>query len=393
MTAISLDPALIEKLIADRHWLHQHPELGYEEYETAAYVKARLEALGIPYEDGIAGTGIVARIEGRGDGGKAIGLRADMDALPITEENSFGHKSKTPGKMHACGHDGHTTMLLGAAEVLQASRDFDGTVFLIFQPAEENGRNGAEKMLAEGLLERFPMDAVYGLHNWPDLPVGTVGVLNGPVMASGSLLDITLTGQGGHGSAPQDATSLTTALAHVVLGINGLLANARDPRHRIVATLPFLQGGDALNVLPEKVRLAGSVRCLDQTAQDRFGRDVKQVAEGIAAGFGARAEVIYREVVPITTNAPAPAALVRTAVTDAGLTLTTEEDGLQPVMAGEDFSIILRDCPGCYFLLGQGKGGEEEPLHSPRYEFNDDVIEHGLAMFDAIVRRALPLTN
>lgn len=284
-------------------------------------------------------------------------------------------------------------MLLGAAEVLQKERNFDGIVRLIFQPAEENGLNGAKKMLDEGLQQRFPMDEVYAIHNWPDLPVGSVGVLAGPVLASSSAFDITLTGQGAHGSTPQDGTPLVAALAHIILAVEGYLANRRDPRDRIVATLPVLEGSSARTILPEKVCAAGSMRCLDQAAQAAFFRDVPPLIQAIAQGFGAKASVILQEVVPITTNAQAQAKLVQNAVLELGLTLETEETGLRPIMGSEDFSFTLQERPGCYFLLGQGRPGFNEPLHAPRYDFNDDVIPFGMAMYSAIVSRALPLSN
>ena len=385
-----IDPALVNKLTEDRRWLHANPELGYQETATAAYVARRLDDLGIPYEAGIAETGIVAEIKGLGESPKVIGLRADMDALPISEQTDVTYRSRNAGVMHACGHDGHTAILMGVAEVLSRQRDFDGTVRLIFQPAEENGNNGAQRMLAEGLLNRFPMDEIYGLHNWPQLPERTVAAIAGPLLASASFLDIQLTGQGAHGSQPHLATPLVSALAQIILGVDGLLAQSRDAQDRIVATLTRLEAAEAFTVIPEKVRAAGSVRCLDQKAQDRFARDVERMAKGIAAGFGGNAEVTCREVVPITTNAPGPAALVANCARDLGYAVETETT-MRPVMGSEDFAFFLQQVPGCYFLLGTGQTTDEEPLHSPRFNFNDAALPHGVAMFHEIVRRALPL--
>lgn len=385
-----INPELVRRLTEDRRWLHAHPELSFEETGTAAYVAARLDNLGIPYEQAIAGTGIVAEINGRGARSKTIGLRADMDALPIDEQTNLSYRSQNAGVMHACGHDGHTAILLGAAEVLSKARDFDGTVRLIFQPAEENGNNGAARMLKEGILERFPMDEVYGLHNWPELPFGTVAALSGPVLASGSFLDIVLKGQGAHGSQPHLGTPLVTALAQVILGVDGLVSQQRDPQDRIVATLTKLEAANAFTVLPERVRAAGSVRCLDQKAQDRFARDVEIMAQCIAKAFGAEAMVTFQEVVPITSNAAEPVRMVADCARALGLCVETETT-MRPAMGSEDFAFFLQERPGCYFLLGTGQSETEEPLHSSRFNFKDDALPNGVAMFHEIVRRALPL--
>lgn len=390
----TLDPVLLARLTEDRHWLHAHAELGYEEQETSAYVKRRLDALGIPYVDSIAETGIVAEIRGRGSSERAIGLRADMDALPISEKSGVSYASGNPGNMHACGHDGHTTMLLGAAELLAKHRDFDGIVRLIFQPAEESGRNGGEKMIAEGLFERFPMEEVYALHNMPMLPLGTAGVLSGPCLASGWLFDVILRGRGGHGSRPELATPLVPLLAKVISAVETYVTMQKDAQKPLVATLCELWGANAPNILPGEVRARGSMRCLDEETEQKFAREVPEMIRGLAQAFGAEADVTVQKVVPVTRNAPGPAAVVAALAGDLGLTLETEETGLRPDMGSEDFAFMLEARPGCYVLLGSGRPDvDEEPLHSPRYDFNDEAIAPGVALLTGIAKRALPLSN
>ena len=383
-----LPQELVRRAVQDRRWLHSHPELAFDLPHTAGYVSDRLTVLGIPHETGLAETGIVAEIRGKGGSNRAIGFRADMDALPINEETGAHHASTVQGRMHACGHDGHTAILLGLAEHLNATRDFDGIVRLVFQPAEE-GFAGAKRMIEEGLFERFPMERIFGLHNWPDLPAGVIGTQRGPIMASSYLLRITLTGRGGHGAMPHQSTPLMTVAAHVQLALNSYLAQQVNAQRAIVVSLTHVQSTDAITALPERVQMIGSVRILHSDAAERFKREVPQLVQSIAKGFGAKTQFELIDGYPVTANDPASTAIVERAVKKLGLAHECEETGLDPSMASEDFSFMLQACPGAFFWLGQGGGAEGRALHAPTYDFNDDTIGRGIALFAEIARTAL----
>lgn len=378
----------IDVLTKDRRWLHAHPEIGYDLPQTSGFVRNRLDALGISYEAGIAKSGIVAEIRGSRGDGPAIGFRADMDALPFTERTDKPYASKIASRMHGCGHDGHTVILLGLAYHLAEHRAFAGTVYLIFQPAEE-GEAGGRRMVQDGLFERFPMDRVFALHNWPDLPPGVIGALDGPIMASSHRLDITLRGSGGHGGMPHKATPLMSAAAHVQLALDSYLAQQVDARRAIVISLTQIESTDAITVLPETVRIRGAVRILQPDAAERFYREIPRLIDGIATGFGAAAEIDLHEVYPTTSNDARASAIVRRAAENLGLRCENEATGLDPSLASEDFSFMLNVCPGAYFWLGQGGGPEGRALHAPTYDFNDDVIGTGVAMFAEIAHLAL----
>lgn len=343
---------LSERLKRDRHWLHAHPEVAYEEHETAAFISRRLEALGVQHETGMAKTGIVAEIRGTGDSNRAIGFRADMDALAMQEESNLSYRSVTDGKMHGCGHDGHTTILLGLAEVLSLDRSFDGTVRLIFQPAEE-GFAGARKMVEEGLFDRFPMQRIYALHNWPDLPPGTIGTQSGPIMASSHFLGITLRGKGGHGATPHQATPLMTVAAHVQLALNSYIAQQINTQRAVVISITRIIAGEAIAVLPSNVRIEGACRLLDAYTISQFYRDVPQLIEAIAAAFGATAEVELIEKYPTTQNDSAAVDIVRQAVKALGLAHVCETTNQDPSMASEDFSFMLK--PALEPISGWGR--------------------------------------
>jgi len=381
---------LLQQLKQDRAWFHAHPEVAFQEFQTASYVCNRLKKLRIPFFDRIAETGVVAEIRGQGESNHAIGLRADMDALPMQEKNNFSHRSVTDNAMHGCGHDGHTAILLGVAEVLAQERDFDGIVHLIFQPAEE-GLAGARQMIKEGLFKRFPMEKIFALHNWPDLPEGVIGTLKGPIMASSHYLAIKIIGRGGHGGIPHQATPQMTIAAHIQIALNSYLAQQTNAQRAAVISLTRITGDEAIAVLPEMVLMEGACRLLDTQTTKAFYRDVPRLIQSITVAFGATAEIELREVYPVTDNQLTSTDIVRKAATNLGFTQVDESTGLYPSMASEDFSFMLQNCPGCYFWLGQGGGKNGRALHQPTYDFNDNIIETGVATFIEIVKTALPL--
>jgi len=381
---------ILKRVIQDRLWLHAHPEIAYQEFKTADYVRTRLNELNIPFVDEIAGTGIVAEIRGQGESDHAIGLRADMDALPMKEENTFAHCSKMDNGMHGCGHDGHMAIMIGVAEVLSKENDFDGVVYLVFQPAEE-GHAGARRMIEEGLFEQFPMKQIFALHNWPNLNAGEIGTLKGPIMASSHYMGIKINGRGGHGAMPHQATPQMTIAAHIQLGLNSYIAQQTSALHAAVISLTRITAGKAVAVLPETVLMEGACRLLDSQTTEAFYRDVPPLIQCIASAFGAKAEVDLHEVYPTTKNDSTTTELVRQAATKLGLTQADESSDLKPSMASEDFSFMLQKCPGCYFWLGQGGVVNGRALHQPTYDFNDDTIGTGVELFTEIVKTALPL--
>ena len=374
------------KLTAIRRDLHAHPELAFEEHRTAELVARHLESLGIETHRGIGGTGVVGVVRGR-RGLRAIGLRADMDALPITERNEFAHKSTIQGCMHACGHDGHTTMLLGAAEALAARRDFDGTVYLIFQPAEE-GEGGAPAMIADGLFERFPMEAVFGMHNWPGMEAGTFAIHSGPVMASADRFDIRFTGVGAHAAMPHLGVDPVVAGAAFVQAAQTLVSRVLDPIDAGVVSVTQFHAGEAYNVIPDRAELCGTVRTFSAEVRDRLERGLRQVAEGIAQSHGVEVDFQFRRGYPPTVNTAAEAALCAEAarvVAGAGRVFTDR----RPSMGAEDFAYFLEEKPGAYVWIGNGPGEGGCMLHNPNYDFNDEVLPAGVAYWCALVQRLL----
>ena len=372
-----------------RRDLHAHPELAYEEMRTADVLSARLSALGIEHERGLAGTGIVARLS-RGGSGRAIGLRADMDALPLDEVNDFAHRSRHAGRMHACGHDGHMAMLLGAAEALATApqASFDGTVYFIFQPAEEH-EGGARTMVEQGLFRSFPMQAVFGLHNWPGLAVGQIAAIDGPVMAGADRFDICITGRGGHAAMPHQAADSVIAGAALVQAVQTLVSRNTDPLEAAVVSVTRFNAGHTDNVLPERAQLGGTVRSFAAAQQAVLEQGLRRICAGIAAAHGVAIDVAYEKGYPPTVNAAAEAALCRraaSAVVGAG----GVRADMKPSMGAEDFSYMLDACPGCYVWLGNGMGEGGCMLHSPRYDFNDAIIPLGIAYWQRLVGLALP---
>ncbi len=380
---------LYQRVVALRHDLHAHPELAFDEWRTSDAVVAHLERLGIETHRGLAGTGVVACIRA-GKRGRAIGLRADMDALPLSELNGFPHRSKYEGRMHACGHDGHTAMLVGAAEVLaqRASQGtFDGTVNLIFQPAEEH-EGGGRVMVEQGLFERFPMDRVFGLHNWPGLPAGSFVVTDGPVMAGADRFEITVTGRGGHAAMPHQATDTVLAGAALVQALQSLVSRDLDPQEAAVVSVTRFQAGFADNVLPESAVLGGTVRCFRPELQEMLEAGMRRICHGIGLAHGVEIALQYHRGYPPTINDAGAAAICREVVRGMD---GSELLQAKPSMGAEDFAYLSQVVPGCYVWLGNGPGEGGCMLHSPHYDFNDAVIPTGIRYWVALVERILSI--
>ena len=368
-----------------RHDLHQHPETAYEETRTAAKVAQLLHSFGMDeVHTGLAVTGVVGVLHGTKPGAR-IGLRADMDALDITETNTFAHISTIPGKMHACGHDGHTSMLLGAAKYLSEHRDFPGTVIFIFQPAEENVCGGG-CMCEEGLFERFPVDAVYGLHNWPELPAGVVAVHEREVMASFDLFDIDIHGQGCHGAMPHLGVDAVAIAAQIISALQLIVSRNIDSANRAVVSVTQMHGGDMYNILPGTVRLSGGTRAFDPAIRDLLETNIRNTACGIAAALGAQAEVDYQRRYPPTINHPEQANIIHTVACEL-LGKNNVQWNPPASMAAEDFAIMLEHRPGAYIWLGNGKAHPGAVLHSPSYDFNDGILAIGASLWVALVQR------
>ena len=378
------------ELTGVRRDLHAHPELAFEESRTSALVVESLKKWGIETHAGLARTGVVGVIKGKA-GARSIGLRADMDCLPMHETNSFAHKSQTAGRMHACGHDGHTTMLLGAARYLAETRNFAGTAYLIFQPAEEGG-GGGQVMVKEGLFRQFPADAVYALHNYPDLPAGKMAVRAGPMMAATDEIKISIKGTGGHGAFPHLAVDPVVASAHVITALQTIASCNVEPVDAVVVSVCSLATSQigAHNVIPNAVNMIGTVRTFRPQTRELAERRVKEIVAKVAEAFGASASVEYTRGYPATVNSPREsqfAAQVGERVFGAANVITD----FNPVMGGEDFSYMLQEKPGAYVFLGQGGGPNSCFLHNPGYDFNDEVIPLGAGYLAALVEEALPL--
>ena len=379
------------ELVHIRRDIHANPELGFEEKRTSQLVADKLAEWGIEVHRGLAKTGVVGVIKGRKDSGRAIGLRADMDCLPMQEVSEVPHKSKVAGRMHACGHDGHTTMLLGAARYLAQSRNFDGTVNLIFQPAEEGG-GGGRVMVEEGLFRKFPVDAVYALHNWPGLPAGKIAVRPGPMMAATDEIRIKVSGRGGHAALPHLAADPVVATAHIITALQSIASRNANPIDALVVSVCSMQTSQvgAFNIIPGHVELVGTVRTFSPEMRALAEKRIKEIATAVAQGLGASAEVEYRRGYPSTVNTEKEAvfaARVGERVFGKGNVVT---DG-EPTMGGEDFSYMLQARPGAYVFLGQGGPQGGCFLHNPGYDFNDDVIPLGAGYLAALAEESLPL--
>jgi hippurate hydrolase len=387
MPVLTRIAAFQDEMVAWRRHLHAHPETAFEEIATGDFVAARLRDFGIEVHRGLARTGVVGVLR-QGDGGGCIGLRADLDALDMTEQNDFAHASRHPGKMHGCGHDGHTTMLLGAARYLAEAGAFDGTVHFIFQPAEE-GKGGAQVMIDEGLFEQFPCDRVFGLHNWPQLDAGRFGVRAGPIMAAADRFAITITGKGAHGGMPHHGIDPVVVAAHIITAAQSLVSRATDPIDTAVVSFTMINGGLAFNVIPDQVTLSGTVRSFRPETQDALEAGLTRVAENVAAAFGAQADVSYRRCYPATVNTAADADFAaEVAARVVGAERVIRDAG--PSMGAEDFAFMLQQRPGCYVWLGQGGGPDSCMIHNPCYDFNDEVLTVGASYWALLAEAALP---
>ena len=376
-------------MTAWRHDLHQHPELALKETRTSGVVQQLLHDFGVDeVHAGLAGTGVVGVIRGAHPGSAAIGLRADMDALPIHEETGTAWASQTPGVMHACGHDGHTSMLLGAAKYLAETRNFAGTVYVIFQPAEENF-GGGRMMVDEGLFEQFPMQQVYGMHNWPSVPAGTFKWRDGPIMAAVANIDITVTGRGAHGAQPHMGVDPIVVSAAIVQALQSIVSRNVEPARAGVVTIGSIQGGHIFNVIPETVRMLGTARWFDPEVGDLLEAGVIRVATHVAQGFGATADVRFSREYPATVNDPAAMALARHAAESVSGPARVEHMAL-PTMGGEDFSFMLNAKQGAYIMLGAGRGPDDAMVHHPKYDFNDDILPVGASYWATLAEQLLP---
>ncbi|WP_438301546.1 M20 aminoacylase family protein [Pseudomonas sp. NMS19W] len=380
--------ALEEEMIALRQHIHAYPELSFEEFATADLVAGKLSEWGYEVHRGLGGTGVVGLLR-QGNGGKMIGLRADMDALPIIEQTGLPYSSRHEGVMHACGHDGHTAMLLAAARYLAESRDFDGSLAVIFQPAEE-GDGGAQRMLDDGLFELFPCDAVFAMHNMPGLPVGKLGFLEGPFMASTDTVTIRVDGVGGHGAMPHKAVDPVLAGSAIVMALQSIVSRTVDPLDTAVVTVGAFHAGMAANVIPDHAELQLSVRALKASVRDELIERITRIAQAQASGFGARATVDVDEAqrFPALFNDEARTAFARQVAVD-----WVGEEGLipnmKPLTGSEDFAVMLQRCPGCYLLIGNGDGEGGCMVHNPGYDFNDDCLATGASYWVRLVEAFL----
>jgi hippurate hydrolase len=384
---MTVSKALIAEAVTWRRHFHSTPELGFKELQTSDRVAQLLESFGIEVHRGLGGTGIVGTLK-NGEG-PVIGIRADMDALPIQELGQQAHKSTHSGCMHACGHDGHTTILLATARHLSETRQFSGTVHFVFQPAEEN-LGGAQKMIEDGLFERFPMSAIYGLHNWPGVPAGQVVINPGPMMASLDTFEITLTGKGCHAAMPEKGLDPIVAAAQLTLALQTIASRRLSPLDSAVVSVTQFNAGEAINVIPETAVLRGSVRCLQPAVRDRVESLVREIGEQVPAAFGVSSKVVYHVGYPVTENNPDAAETIRRAAV-AAVGEASVQWGCNPSMASEDFSFMLQSCPGAYVWLGVDGEQPSASLHNPYYDFNDQVIEPGVALWSKLVEQSLPL--
>tara|TARA_R110002072_G_scaffold30957_30_gene96080 strand:- start:5420 stop:6589 length:1170 start_codon:yes stop_codon:yes gene_type:complete len=376
-----------DDMTAWRHHIHKHPETAFEEHQTSDYVALRLHEFGIDVHRGLAGTGVVGTLRGDKGDGPAIGLRADMDALDIEEKNDVDYKSENPGKMHACGHDGHSTMLLGAAKYLAETKNFAGTVHFIFQPAEEN-EGGGRVMIEEGLFDKFPVESVYGMHNMPGIPAGEFAIRPGPIMASFDIFEITLAGTGTHAAIPQLGRDAIVAGAQLVTALQTIASRTVSPFDAAVVSVTQMHGGDTWNVIPEEVVLRGTTRAFREETQSHMETEIRRITDGIAAAFGIDAKVHYERRYPPTINDAAETDItvkVASALVGADM-VSLDKD---PMMGAEDFAFMLNEKPGAYMWIGNGPQEGGCMLHNPHYDFNDEVLPLGASYWAKLVETRL----
>ena len=381
------------ELTALRRDLHAHPELGFEEIYTSGRVKEALKLCGVDeVHDGIGRTGVVGVIRGRSTAsGAMVGLRADMDALPLAEHNEFSWKSCKTGLMHGCGHDGHTAMLVGAARYLAETRNFDGTAVLVFQPGEE-GFAGARVMMEDGLFDRFPVQSIFAMHNWPAMKPGTIGINSGPMMAAADRFTIEVAGRGGHGAHAYQTVDVVVVSAHIITAVQSIVSRNVRPIDGAVVSICAMQAGDlgAFSVLPGTATLVGTVRSFDPQVQEMVEKRLKELCNAIALGFGATATVHYERIYPATINTETEA-LFAGDVAESLVGADHVVRDLEPSMGAEDFSFMLQTKPGAYLRLGQGTGSSGSALHNSRYDFNDDVLPLGAALHAGLIEQAMRL--
>ncbi len=373
-------------MTAWRRRIHAHPEMAFAEHGTSDFVAEKLAAFGIPIERGLAGTGVVGTLRcGRGQ--RAIALRADMDALPIHEKTGCAHASTHGGVMHACGHDGHTTMLLGAARYLAETRNFDGTVHFVFQPGEEN-ECGGQAMVQAGLFERFPVEAVYGMHNWPGVPVGSFAVRAGPIMAADDKFEITISSRGAHAAMPHLGDDPIVAAGALIGALQSVASRIVDSQEEVVVSVTQVHGGNTWNVIPEEVVLRGTCRYFNPALRPVLEAGLRRIAEGIAAAHGVQMSFIHRKPIPPAINAEWPTEVAAHAAAQVAGSAHVFRD-LPPSMGCEDFAFMLQARPGCYIWIGNGPAADGRSLHSARYDFNDEVLPIGASYWCALVESAL----
>ena len=387
MSVIERIQAFHSELTEIRRDIHAHPEIAFEEVRTSDLVAGRLESLGIEVHRGLGKTGVVGTLKS-GKGNRAVGLRADMDALPISERNTFDYRSVNEGKMHACGHDGHTTMLLGAAKYLAETKNFDGTIYLIFQPAEEN-EGGAGAMIEDGLFEKFPMEQVYGMHNLPGLPVGSFAVRPGPIMAAYDQFEIVVTGVGTHGALPHKGNDPITIGAQIVGALQTIVSRSIDPFEKAVVSVTQFHAGDTWNVIPEVAVIRGTARSFRKEVQDIIENNLRAISKGIAAAHGAKADVTYSRLYPATVNTPDEAVLAGDVAASIVGEPHVDRDAM-PLMGSEDFSFMLQKKPGCYLFIGNGDGEGSCMIHNPGYDFNDAILPLGASYWARLAETVLP---
>jgi hippurate hydrolase len=374
-------------LVGIRRDLHAHPETAFEEQRTSDLVAAKLAALGLEVHRGLARTGVVGVLR-TGSGKRAIGLRADMDALHVAELNDFGHRSLHAGKMHACGHDGHTAMLLGAARYLAETRHFDGTVYFIFQPAEES-EGGGEVMVREGLFEQFPAEVVFGMHNWPGVPVGQFQLRTGPMMAGTNRFEITITGRGGHAAMPHQSIDPVVTGSALVQALQTLTSRNLNPLDSAVVTVTQFHGGNAWNVIPAEVVIRGTTRAFTPEIQDLLEDGMRRICDGVTAAHGCKVALRYERNYPPLVNSKREAQVARE-VLEGLVGAENVHWDCAPTMAGEDFAFMLQARPGCFVFIGNGPGQGGCMLHNPRYDFNDAILPLGASYWARLVERYLP---
>jgi len=384
----------IEKRIAELHGeltqirrdIHAHPELGFEEHRTSELVAEKLLEYGLDVYRGLGKTGVVGVLK-VGNNTRSVGLRADMDALPIVEANDFSHRSKVEGKMHACGHDGHTTMLLGAAKYLAETQDFEGQVVFIFQPAEE-GIGGARAMIEDGLFQQFPCDSIFGMHNAPGLPLGHFAVRSGSMMAGGAFFDVDIEGKGAHGARPESSIDPVVVASQLVVALQSVISRSTSPHDTAVLSVTQIHSGDAYNVIPQTARISGTVRAFSGQVMNQIEARIRELSRGVASSFGAIAEVDFRNIFAPTINNPEQAEYAAEICND----IVSQQKVIRNpplIMASEDFSFMLEQVPGCYVNIGNGDGKTVCEVHNPGYEFNDQAIPFGVSFFASLVEKKL----